>query len=199
MLVCAANIVASVTGEFAPAVLVRTLCPAQSLSASLPLPPYLSCCSEPQSGPWCVQARAMSGCTTVLLHLSNGAAAVSSPRLGTVPLPPHLARQCTLIADQHDTVGSGNVTVPLSKLSDVRLCAWLSFNGTLLTPEVAATAARLLSQQHRELRRLQPDLAAAVQRLVTTCEVCCAACTLCVAWLWHEAPMLVDSSMAKGL
>ena len=109
----------------------------------------------------------MSASTAVQLHLSEGAAAVSSPRLGTVTLPKQLAQQRTLLVEQQQVCGAGNAT-QLLRVSEQQLCAWLNLNSHLLSPAVATRAARLLSKQHSELAQLDAGLARTCKQLMST-------------------------------
>ena len=65
----------------------------------------------------------MAAGSAVHLHLSDGTAAVSSPRLGRAPLPPQLTPRCAELVylQQEHTDGDANMPVALTEQG---LCAW---------------------------------------------------------------------------
>ena len=61
-----------------------------------------------------VQVGAMAAGSAVHVHLSDGTAAVSSPRLGRVLLSPQLARRCAELVYLQPEHGGGDANMPVA-------------------------------------------------------------------------------------
>ena len=89
------------------------------------------------------QVSAMVAGGAVYLHLSDGTVALTSPRLGCMPLPRQLAQRSAELVYLQQEHEDGDANMPVA-LTEQELCACLLLNSRLLPEGVAEQAVRLL-------------------------------------------------------